>query len=239
MMRRRTSGPNPVPRLRDLPPPRPVEPPLTAPEATRLLATLSDETRDPDPRRALRAHRDHLIATLAVCLGLRSGALLALRAGDLDAGHGLLLLRGTRATVIELPVPPAIVARIQRWRDTAAAAGVPLADDDPLLFGIDPAGRPSGRGDRPTPMAPSTLYRTVHAALMTAGRTGRRTGPHALRRASAALLYEATGDLALVQAHLGLASAVTALAYLPPVTITPGASLDHFPLPVPETPGAD
>lgn len=230
---RRHDGPNPVPRLRDLPPPLPVEPPLGTGEASRLLAAVTRATGASDPRRALRAQRDRLAITLALYLGLRSGALLALRAGDLDHDAATLLVRGTRATVTELPIPPALAACINTYRAATAAAGIVLADDEPLLFGIDPAGRPSGPDGRPAPMVPSTLYRVVHAALGEVGRTGRRTGPHALRRASAALLYGATGDLALVQAHLGVASSVTALAYLELPDVGSRSTLERFPLPLP------
>jgi integrase len=202
-------------------------------EAAALLAGLAAGAVAPDPRGALRARRDHLAVVLMLYLGLRSSAVLGLRPADVDLAAGEIEVDWTRGGRLIRAISPALGTLIGDWLAAVAAAGIALAPGDPLLFGIDPGGRPSGPGGRPAPMARSTLYRAVHAALADVGRHGRRSGPQALRRTSGALLFEATGDVHLLREHLGHASLATTLAYVGDRGATQARAIERLPLAAP------
>lgn len=235
----RFDGPNPIGRVRISEQPAPAEPALSADEATRLLEGLATEIATVEPRRALRARRDHLAITLLVWRGLRSASLRGLRFRDIVTrdGEPLIQVSAKGGRQLELELTADLVDLIDAWRSACREEGVELAGDDPVLFGLDPAGRPRRREGRIVPMDRSTLYRLVHPALAAIGRGGRRSGPHALRLTSGTLIWEATSDPYLAKEHLGHADVGTTIShYIRPAERRSTRTLARLPLPRPGGP---
>ncbi len=236
---RAITTPDPVGRLAIPGDAEPSEPALTADEAALLLERMATAINDPAPRRALRARRDHLAVALMIWRGFRAGSLRSLRFGNIVTidGSPVAQVAGNGNTQLELELTADLVDLIDAWRSAAAAAGIELGPSDPVLFGLDPAGAPIRREGRLVPLAPSTLYLRVHTALAKAGHGGHRSGPHALRRTSGTLVWQATGDVYLAKEHLGHANVSTTLeSYIRPAERRARRTVDRIPLPRPTGP---
>lgn len=177
------------PRLRVRAPQRLVEP-LSAAQVTSFLECV-------------RRYRDLAIVYLMLFCGLRSGEVLALRLGDLDATEGRVRVRGKGNKERVLPLPaslPPIVADYLRLERPANAAS------DRLFVVL----QGSRRGRAMTPAGLRSLFRQRRAATADL----RKANAHRFRHTFGTDMARAGVRLAVLQRMMGHADAKTTLHYI-------------------------
>ena len=230
-------GANPAERLgRIAGDPKPGEAALSATETAELLEAAELRITDPDTAAALRGRRDHLILSLLVWTGLRAAELAGIERGGVRS-HGAYLVveitgKGDKGALIKLT--DELDRLVTAYLAALDAAGVAVASDDPLFFGITRGTPPvvERRGGRIAPLTTRTIGRIVDEALRVIGREGRRTSPHLLRRTSVTLVYQASHDVLLAQKHARHANGATTVKhYIKPLDDLADAGVDYIKLP--------
>jgi site-specific recombinase XerD len=230
-------GANPADRLgRISGEPKPGEAALSAEETQAMLDAAELRIADPDSAASLRGRRDHLVLSFLVWTGLRAAELAGIERGDIRS-HGEYRVveitgKGDKGALVKLT--DALDRLVATYLETLDAAGIAVASDDPLFFGITRGTPPvvERRGGRIAPLTTRTIGRIVDEALKAVGREGRRTSPHLLRRTSVTLVYQASHDVLLAQKHARHANGATTVKhYIKPLDDLADAGVDYIKLP--------
>jgi len=171
-------------------PPAPVRA-LTAVELERVVAGL--------PAGAVRV-RDEAMLALMWRLGLRAGEVARLRLDDIDWRAGLVLVRGKRARLDQLPLPVDVGKLIAAYLSSGRPTGTVRRE---VFLALD---APHG------PLGPGALTSVATRALAAAGIAGGR-GAHRFRHTAACGVLAAGGGLAEVGQLLRHASPETSAIY--------------------------
>lgn len=194
-------------------------------EAPRGVTHRIDDALDLDEARrllnAVEGHPLEALVTVALCLGLRKGEILALKWSNVDlvigtltvsatlsrrTGHGLVETEPkTERSRRTVPLPEVCIRVLKEHRlsqlETRLAAGDAWADGDYIF--TTPIG---------TPIDPRNLTTDFHALTEKAGLGRRRF--HALRHSAASLMLAQDVPLSTISTILGHASyAITADVY--------------------------
>ncbi|MHC4895346.1 MAG: tyrosine-type recombinase/integrase, partial [Planctomycetota bacterium] len=146
--------------------------------ATLLRSTLADQSA--------RGRRDALALSLLCSLGLRRNEVATLRLGDIATEADRLVVRVLSKGSThreEIPAPSALALIVQPWiaayRELAAAQGLDLDEDAPLLPSIDRIGRVGVKALSGRSIA--TVLRSRGEAAGIFGVDLERLRPHGLR----------------------------------------------------------
>jgi site-specific recombinase XerD len=142
-----------------------------------------------------------LAVALLVATGMRIGELATLRASDVDAAEGRLLIlgKGSRERTVFV-TDPRLREELRSYLSSRGAAPDSVRDG-PLLR--DACGRP---------LSPARIRQALLTLAHIAGLT-RRITPHMLRHTAATLLLESGTDIRFVQRLLGHRSILTTQIY--------------------------
>jgi integrase len=201
-----------------------------------VLATVAQDPEALTRRRPGEVlHHDEVLALMAACsrraptgvrnraliavgwrAGLRLAELLALIPGDIDARHGVVLVRNGKGAVSRrVGIDDQALERVEHWRERRGRLALPR--DAPLFCTLQGGAldqayvrrmlrrlaakptRPAREGERPQDV-PRVVERRVH--------------PHALRHTLAHELYREGFTLQDIQQQLGHAHARTTWVYL-------------------------
>jgi integrase/recombinase XerD len=172
------------------------EPGLTQVEARRLLKLIESEFDH--PTRSVLAQRDYALVYFFLKLGPRCIEARRLTWGDLGSARGVgyvdLVRKGGKRD--RLIAPSDLQSVLETWRQTLRALRVEAMPSDPIFCAI---GRPGPLGwVIPSPLQPLTyhaVYQRVRLWLEISGLTGRKLGPHRLRRSAATMAWEGHAEL--------------------------------------------
>lgn len=179
----------PFPRL-----PRRLPRTLPADPLSRVLDAMA-AAEDP------AAPRDRALIELAYSCGLRLSELVGLNRGDIDAGSGLVRVRGKGRRERLVPVGDTARVALDAYLARTASRRSPGSASEPVF--LNPRGsRLSGR----------TVQRVVRRRLGEAA-SGLGVTPHALRHSFASHLLDRGADLRAIQELLGHRSLASTQVY--------------------------
>jgi integrase/recombinase XerC len=144
------------------------------------------------------APRDRALLELAYSSGLRLSELVGLNRGDVDAGAGLVRVRGKGRRERIVPVGEGALRAVNAL--LAARPGPPRRDD------------PVFAGPRGTRLSGRTVQRVVKRRLADVAR-GLGVTPHALRHSFASHMLDRGADLRAIQEMLGHRTLATTQVY--------------------------
>jgi len=173
--------------------PKSLPKPLTAVDARKVVSSGEQLAEEP-----WIAARNAAVLTLLYGSGLRISEALALTAGELAGGEGVLRVTGKGGKTRIVPVIPAARAAVMDYRKRCP---YDLDADGPLF-----------RGARGGPLAAEMIQRAMRKIRGALGLPDTAT-PHALRHSFATHLLGRGGDLRTIQELLGHASLSTTQVY--------------------------
>lgn len=187
---------NPMETIRKPAKPRLTRHALSTTEARDLIAKCREKD---DP---IVAARDEAIVTLFLGTGLRVGALLGLRLGDIDWANKRLLIRddkGEGTVQKRVRLSPRAYQALRKW---VRAREKYQVRSEALWISI-----------RRRPMSYQAMWWVIRKLGEYAGTEG-RTHPHRLRHTAATELYRETKDIMMVKQFLGHSRVQTTERYL-------------------------
>ncbi len=151
---------------------------------------------NPDDERELR---DDLIIDVLYSLGIRRAELIGISDPDISPSAGEIKIFGKRSKQRVVPVPQALMQKIERWQKMRDSLWPDLETPTPL-FAV--------KGKR---ISPRQVYDAVHRQLEPTG--ARKKSPHALRHSFATSMLNEGADLNSVKEFLGHSSLSTTQIY--------------------------
>lgn len=176
--------------------------PLRARTARRLPRGLNGEEVNAFLG-SLHTWRDRAIAGLMLFSGLRSGEVLALRAGDVDIARGWARVAGKGSRERRTPVDAQVAGLVQ----TYLLVERPATDTDTDVLFVVAKGPHRGQPLTPAGLRTIFRYHRQRAGVQAAH-------PHALRHSFGTALAEAGVDLAVIQALMGHAHVDSSIGYI-------------------------
>lgn len=143
--------------------------------------------------------RDDLIIDLLYSLGIRRAELIAISDPDISPSAGEIKIFGKRSKQRVVPVPQALIMKINRWQEMRDRLWPDLEKPSPLFV---------VKGKR---ISPRQVYDAVHRQLEPTG--ARKKSPHALRHSFATSMLNEGADLNSVKEFLGHSSLSTTQIY--------------------------
>lgn len=193
---------------------RPIQvPALSKADAQALLAAIAAELSDDTT--SLQAARDNFIFTTALLMAPRSAEMLRLEAGDLrvEGDPPVVQLFGKFRRHGTKRVPSLVIEAYNLWTtELASALGRDLRPDDALLVPLSSGARKQMREHpdrRLEPMSRAALYCLVRERFRDAEVTGKKLGPHRLRKTAATLMFQANVDVETIRRALDHADVST------------------------------
>lgn len=209
---------------------------LTADEVAELLANAEAKIADGDTGAALRARRDHLMLSVMIFTAVRAAELSGVVRGDVRR-HGeytVMAITGKGDEPDVMKLNASLERLIRNYLAALETAGIAVASDDPLFFGIGRGASPhiERRGGRIAPLTTRSIGRIVDEALTAIGRDGHRSAAHLLRRTSVTLVYQATGDLLMAQRQARHKNTATTVEhYIKEADALRDTGIDHIKIP--------
>ena len=151
---------------------------------------------DPDNEQELR---EDLIIDLLYSLGIRRAELIAISDPDISPSAGEIRIFGKRSKQRVVPVPHALIQKIERWQQLRDRIWPDLETPTPLFV---------VKGKR---ISPRQVYDAVHRQLEST--EARKKSPHALRHSFATAMLNEGADLNTVKEFLGHSSLSTTQIY--------------------------
>lgn len=142
---------------------------------------------------------DNLVVEMLYSLGIRRAELIGIDDTDISLHKYELKVTGKRAKQRIVPIPEALMHKIQQWQDYRDKNLVLPTDEKPLLV---------VKGKRITA---SQIYRIVQRAL--AHSTAKKKSPHALRHSFASDMLNGGAEIDTVREFLGHNSLATTQIY--------------------------
>lgn len=177
--------------------------PKTLPDVVRAeevegILRLDEEaiSLNPDDEKELR---EALIIDLLYSLGIRRAELIAISDPDISTSAGEIKIFGKRSKQRIIPVPQALMEKIQRWQTMRDRLWPELETPVPLFV---------VKGKR---IGPRQVYDAVRHQLDSTG--ARKKSPHALRHSFATSMLNEGADLNSVKEFLGHSSLSTTQIY--------------------------
>lgn len=151
---------------------------------------------NPDDEKELR---DDLIIDVLYSLGIRRAELIGISDPDISPSAGEIKIFGKRSKQRVVPVPQALMQKIERWQKMRDSLWPDLETPTPL-FAV--------KGKR---ISARQVYDAVHRQLEPTG--ARKKSPHALRHSFATSMLNEGADLNSVKEFLGHSSLSTTQIY--------------------------
>ncbi len=159
---------------------------------------LDEQVLDLDPENE-QEMRDDLIIDLLYSLGIRRAELIAISDPDISSSAGEIKIFGKRSKQRVVPVPHALLQKIERWQRLRDSIWPDLENPAPLFV---------VKGKR---ISPRQVYESVHRQLEPT--EARKKSPHALRHSFATAMLNEGADLNTVKEFLGHSSLSTTQIY--------------------------
>lgn len=151
---------------------------------------------NPDDEKELR---DDLIIDVLYSLGIRRAELIGISDPDISPSAAEIKIFGKRSKQRVVPVPQALMQKIERWQKMRDSIWADLESPTPLFV---------VKGKR---ISPRQVYDAVHRQLEPTG--ARKKSPHALRHSFATSMLNEGADLNSVKEFLGHSSLSTTQIY--------------------------